>query len=143
MASRPKGRRVLVKMEIPGGGKGGQKDATTDTKTVILRVKAGTAEHLDLTPLDKLPEGKTSTTTGVKHYRRGAKGTKSFTLILKAAATVGGVSVKTLDLPVPSTLSVSEFYEYAYANLKTKINGFISDDGMSYIWEGGAAAATP
>lgn len=126
-------------MEIPGGGKGGAKDTTTDTKTVILRVKAGTANALDLKALDKLPDGKTDK-NGVKHYRRGAKGTKSYTLILKQPTLIGGVTVKTVDLPVPSSLSVSEFYEYAFANLKTKIKGFISDDGMSYVWEGEAAA---
>ncbi|MFB2833482.1 hypothetical protein [Floridanema evergladense] len=129
-------------MTINDGGKGGQKDTSGSPNEVIIRVKQGTAKALGLDPLSELPEGKTGK-NGVKYFKRGAKGTKSFTLVLKTPTEVGGVTVKTVDLPVPSSLSVTEFYKYAFANLKTKINGFISDDGMSYMWDSPTTTTTP
>ncbi len=139
MPNRPNGKRVLCKLTINNGGKGGPKDTTTSADEVIIRVKQGTAKALGLEPLAELPEGKTGK-NGTVFFKRGAKGTKSFKLILKNPTEVGGVTVKTVDIPVPQTLSVREFYKFAFANWKTKINGFVSDDGMSYMWDSGTTS---
>jgi hypothetical protein len=108
----PDGNRVYVKPKIGG-------------KVRPCRMKSGTAAFLGLKPQD--PEkGKGYS------IKRGAMGTKSFTLLLKKKQTVGGAGVVSLDVPVPGNVKVLEFYKYAKG--RNNVAGIRTPDGVSYMW---------
>jgi len=110
----PNGSRIYVKPKIGG-------------KVRPCRVKQGTAALLGLNaqPLEAGKRGR-----GVK---RGAKGSKSFTLFLATRTTVGGAQVVSLDFPVPSDVKVLDFYKWAKGF--GKISGIRTPDGISYYWK--------
>lgn len=109
----PDGNRVYVKVKIGG-------------KVRACRMKSGTAQFLGLKPQD--PEKGKGTS-----IKRGAKGTKSFTLLLKKATRVGGASVVTLDVPVPGEVKVLDFYKYAKG--RNGVAGIRTPDGVTYSWD--------
>ena len=109
----PDGSRVYVKVKIGG-------------KVRACRMKSGTAQFLGLKPQD--PEKGKGTS-----IKRGAKGTKSFTLLLKKATRVGGASVVTLDVPVPGEVKVLDFYKYAKG--RGGVAGIRTPDGITYSWD--------
>jgi len=122
----PDGSRVYVKVKIGG-------------KVRACRMKSGTAQFLGLKPQD--PEKGKGTS-----IKRGAKGTKSFTLLLKKATRVGGASVVTLDVPVPGEVKVLDFYKYAKG--RGGVAGIRTPDGITYSWDdwaggGGGGGWTP
>ena len=135
----PKGNRVIVKMSIPGANTAGVTgDGDSTSPDFYVRMKEGTAKYLDMVPVTEIPEGSgTGTNKGIKF---GVKGTKSFVILLKTAQSIGGVSVKRLSIPVPSKLSLREFYKWAKVTLATKCKGFKTPDGRHYYFE---ADSTP
>lgn len=108
----PDGSRVYVKVKIGG-------------KVRACRMKSGTAQFLGLKPQD--PEKGKGTS-----IKRGAMGTKSFTLLLRKATRVGGASVVTLDVPVPGDVKVLDFYKYAKG--RGGVAGIRTPDGITYSW---------
>lgn len=110
----PNGSRIYVKPKIGG-------------KVRPCRVKVGTASLLGLSA-QQIEAGKNG--RGIK---RGAKGTKSFTLFLASRTTVGGAPVVSLDFPVPGDVKVLEFYKWAKGF--GKVAGIRTPDGMSYYWK--------
>lgn len=113
----PNGNRVYVKPRIGG-------------KVRACRVKSGTADFLGL-KVQEIEKGKGNT------IKRGAKGTKSFTIYFKRRATVGGSSVVSLDFPVPGGVKVIDFYKWAKGF--GKLAGIRTPDGVSYFWAKAAA----
>lgn len=113
MANLPNGKRVIVQPTIGG-------------KKRTVRMKQSTAQFLGLEPVTSLIEGKKNS------IKRGAKGTKSFTLLLKQKVKVGGASVKTLAYPVPGEVTLKMFY--SYARKLPNVIGIVSPQGISYAW---------
>ncbi|HEY9762800.1 MAG TPA: hypothetical protein V6D07_09750 [Trichocoleus sp.] len=113
MANRPNGNRVIVAPTIGG-------------KKRYCRCKSGTATLLGLAATTDIPKGKRDAVI------RGAKGTKSYTLFLKKAESVGGATVRSVDFPVPGEVKLRDFYKWAKS--KGKLAGMRSPDGISYYW---------
>ncbi|MEM0978873.1 MAG: hypothetical protein AAGH78_01230 [Cyanobacteria bacterium P01_H01_bin.58] len=113
MANLPNGSRVTTTIKIGG-------------KNRLCRVKAGTVEALGLTPATKLVLGKRG------RIKRGAKGTKSYTLYFRAPTEVGGATVKTVDLPVPGEVKVTDMYNWGVK--QGILAGMRTPWGISYFW---------
>ncbi|MEM9808243.1 MAG: hypothetical protein AAF959_23500 [Cyanobacteria bacterium P01_D01_bin.56] len=113
MPNLPNGSRVTTTVKIGG-------------KNRLLRVKAGTVEALGLQASNKLVLGKGG------RVKRGAKGTKSYTLYFKAPTLVGGATVKTVDLPVPSEVKVVDMYNWGVK--QGALAGLRTPWGISYFW---------
>lgn len=116
----PEGERVLISLPIKGAGKG-------NTGTSILSLmKEGTADFLGLKPADTLVKGKG------KAYLRGAKGTKSYVLLLDKRTTIGGAEVQTLSIPVTGGVGLNEFYTWAKTLSGKGVNGIRTPAGRQY-----------
>jgi hypothetical protein len=100
----PEGERVLV--SLPLSYKQKKADGTVVTlQKSIVKLKEGTAKQFNLTVL---PD-----TELAERPNAGAKGTKSFKVVLEDRVTIGGAEVKTLSVPVPGGVKVSEFFKWA------------------------------
>lgn len=116
----PEGERVLISLPIKGAGKG-------NTGTAVLSLmKEGTANFLGLKPADDLIRGKG------KSYLRGAKGTKSYVLLLDKRQNIGGATVQTLSIPVTGGVGLSEFYKWAKTLASKGVNGIKTPAGRQY-----------
>jgi len=100
----PEGERVLVALPLSYRQK--QADGTQKSFTkAIVKIKEGTAREFNLTIL---PD-----TELAERPNAGAKGTKSFKVVLETRKVIGGAEVKTLSVPVPGGVKVSEFFKWA------------------------------
>lgn len=116
----PEGERVLISLPIKGAGKG-------NTGTAILSLmKEGTANFLGLKPADSLVRGKG------KSYLRGAKGTKSYVLLLGKRQTIGGAEVENLSIPVTGGVGLNEFYIWAKTLTGKGVVGIKTPAGRQY-----------
>lgn len=146
--------------EIPGGGKqptsietyiidasdqlieGKDPDSQTQIKgkkEIMIRMKKTTGDYFGLKEIPRADLEsimKTKTSKGGRSTPRGARGTKSFTVVLKKPASVGGSSgTKTLSVPMPGTIGILEFmYVLDKFPKKTNIRGFRTPNGRYWSY---------
>lgn len=114
----PEGERVLVSLPLSYKVKKSDGSITSHTKA-ICKIKEGTVDELNLAVL---PDSELA-----DHPNAGAKGTKSFKVVLKTRKVIGGAEVKTLSIPVPGGVKVSTFF--AWAKTLSGVNAIITPGG--------------
>lgn len=113
----PKSNRGVYKLKI-------------GSNTVVSRLKISTGNHLGLKREETLLKGKKN------REITGAKGTKSFKLVLKKAVTIDGVRIQTLSFPVSGKVRVIDFYAYAKKTFGSKgVGAIITPDGIQKAWD--------
>lgn len=112
--------------KVPKGGRG-VVVVKFGAKNYYSRLKTGTIELLGLKALDDTAVGKNSA-----EVRGNMAKSHSYTLVLKQAASVGGVTVKTVAFPVDARVKKSVFRKWAKSN--DKVAGMITPWGISDYW---------
>jgi hypothetical protein len=118
----PEGERVIIILDLVDKDEKGK----TQAKTVVSRMKEGTAKFLGLSPAKGIQRSEK------KGVIRGSKGSKSFVLLLNKPANIGGATVQTLSVPVPSTVGLVDFYAYAQKFKGKGVTGIRTPNGVSY-----------
>lgn len=115
MAKRPHGDRVICKIKM-------------GNQTFYARVKEGTQKLLGLERITgSIPDAK-------KARARGFKGTRSYTLLLASAHTVGGYNnCVSVELPVSGMVKLKQVYAWAYQH--SQLAGIITPWGIKYAWK--------
>jgi len=112
----PRGQRVWAEIKL------GQ-------RLYVIRPKVGTAQILGLPvkPPTEVKRGK----GGVP--LPGVVGTKSYTMIFKKPQSIGGATVRTVDIPIPGEAKLVNVLKFAY-DRRGLIAGIITPWGRSYYW---------
>lgn len=129
---------IFKSIEIEEMAVGGPKLPGGAGKEFVIKMKKSTGDYFGL-KVAKTEEIKgliTKTAKGTS-IKRGVRGSKSFTVILKKKASIGGsTGTKTLSIPMPAGTTILGFYNFL-DNLpehKSNIQAFRTPNGEKWSY---------
>ncbi|BDA73065.1 hypothetical protein CAL7716_072310 [Calothrix sp. PCC 7716] len=136
-----KGGRILVKLPF---GETQKESSKENAKSQYVAIKENVAKALGFKPVDKMPTvqvkakiGKGNAEVTITRLVRGAYKRRSVKLLFKSQKSIGGKSVKTVSLPLPSGVTMADVAKYFNegAGKAAGVSGMVTPDGIKVQWD--------